>query len=219
MNKKLLLLPIIATFALGACSNHTNSNNDFVPENISDPENRIDSFMQAGTKYRTGDFVYNYSFVDMRTGEVKSIKEALQTKKLIVINLWATWCTYCLQEFPYVNAAYEARDDVEFFALSYEVEKTVTNWVNKNKTVYSFPVGKDVNDLFTNSIRVEGYPTSLYIDRYGRIDYMEAGAYIGTTDLNELGERVITYNPWNDIFDYYTSNTYKTGQASRFFGA
>ena len=36
-------------------------------------------------------------------GEALTLSEALREKDLVMIDLWATWCTLCVKELPYFD--------------------------------------------------------------------------------------------------------------------
>ncbi len=51
--------------------------------------------------------------------------------KIVVFNIWATWCGNCLHEIPSLNlvaAKYSHNKSVVFLAVTDEPEATVTNF-------------------------------------------------------------------------------------------
>ena len=50
-----------------------------------------------------------------------TLSEALKDHEAVLLNFWATWCGWCVYEFPYVNEVYnEYKDRVAFIALTTE---------------------------------------------------------------------------------------------------
>ena len=111
-------------------------------------------------------------------GGTFTLSEALKEKDMVMINLWATWCGPCEMEFPYMEEAYEQYSDkVEIVALSVEPEDTVEvlqDYVDAHGM--TFPVGSDtgigLGDIFAN----QGIPTTLVVDRFGVITFIEVGS-------------------------------------------
>lgn len=98
--------------------------------------------------------------------------------KVLLVNLWATWCPPCKAEMPTLKSFYEKHadqgfivvaldqgdgaDDVKAFATSYEL---------------SFPVLLDPNFEAESAFRTMGYlPSSYVIDRDGTVRLAWTGA-------------------------------------------
>ena len=61
---------------------------------------------QGGTlAYAKGDQIQDFTFTTYR-GEQFSLYEILAEKEAVLINVWATWCGPCRNEFPYLQEAY-----------------------------------------------------------------------------------------------------------------
>ena len=70
--------------------------------------------------YQLGDHVEDFSFT-LVDGTEGTLYGLLAEKKVVLLNLWATWCTPCRMEFPAMEAAYEVlKDDVAVVCLSVE---------------------------------------------------------------------------------------------------
>ena len=134
----------------------------------------IKSDPPAGKKYKVGDIAYDFS-VTTDDGSVCTLSEVLEEKKAVVLNFWATWCTYCIQEFPALQDAYNVYSEkLEVIALSTtDSMQEVQTWKGSNG--YSFPMGADTIGL--SSMYVEnGIPLTAIIDRYGAVSYIHEGA-------------------------------------------
>lgn len=64
----------------------------------------------SDTRYSVGSVMHDFTYTTVRN-ETVSLSALLAEKDLVVINFWATWCTPCQNEFPYLQAAYEQYSD------------------------------------------------------------------------------------------------------------
>ncbi len=146
----------------------------------------------AEKKYQLGDVMYDFTFTNMQ-GETLKLSELLTTggKKGVLLNFWYVDCTYCRQEFPYLNAVYER----------YKNEITVIGLNPSNDTVEDINICVATDGLtfdivkggvaLQNAFNVTGFPTSVFIDRYGVITFIEAGALPSERPFEELFSKAI----------------------------
>lgn len=81
--------------------------------------------------------------------------------KTILLNFWATWCGYCVQEMPVLDA-FNERDDLVVLAISVgEDEDTVREYIEENG--YSFEVFLDESGELGETFGVTGLPTTLFL--------------------------------------------------------
>ncbi|MDW7660118.1 MAG: TlpA disulfide reductase family protein [Bacillota bacterium] len=81
--------------------------------------------------------------------------------KTILLNFWATWCGYCVQEMPVLDA-FNERDDLVVLAISVgENEDTVREYIEENG--YSFEVFLDESGELGEAFGVTGLPTTLFL--------------------------------------------------------
>ncbi len=107
-------------------------------------------------------------------GETFTLSEVLQDRELVFINLWATWCPYCRDEFPYLEEAYEMyKDRVAVIALSTEPEDTVPVLAQfAREYSLTFSVGSDQESALGAWFDIAVIPTSVIVDRFGNIVWM-----------------------------------------------
>lgn len=120
----------------------------------------------------------------------KPVKLSELRDKPIVINFWATWCGYCLEEMPYFNSAYiKEMDNVHFMMINATdgIRETVdiaNNFIQKKN--YKFDVYFDLDLSTVNSYEIYGYPVTIFIDKQGNIVKTHKGMISEETLLNNI---------------------------------
>ncbi len=56
----------------------------------------------APAYYWLGDKMDDFT-VTMSDGKEMTLSKILETKELVILNFWATWCGPCRMEFPYME--------------------------------------------------------------------------------------------------------------------
>lgn len=143
--------------------------------------------------YVIGDIFHDYTFrtpyrVNGKYWE-SNVSEILKTKKALIINNWGTNCSWCTKEMPYMQEVYEMyKDDVEMVAVSNypspsDSDSTIANFYQSYG--YTFPLMRDANG-FASKFAIEGWPTTVVIDRYGAIARIESGAIVSADAWERL---------------------------------
>ena len=99
--------------------------------------------------------------------------------KVVVLKFWATWCGPCLEEFPHfveLLEKYEGDDEVVFLtvATAGSPREGVNELLLENG--YTFPVLLDDEGRAVD-FEILGYPTTLFLDPDGLIQYRREGFY------------------------------------------
>ena len=97
--------------------------------------------------------------------------------RIVVLKFWATWCGPCLAEFPHfveLLKTYEDDEDVVFLtvATAGSPREEVAELLEEHG--YTFPVLLDEKGLALD-FEIRGYPTTLYLDRSGVIQFKADG--------------------------------------------
>ncbi len=118
-------------------------------------------------------------------GNTFTLSEALKDHEAAVINIWATWCSPCEAEMPFLNEAYEQYGDrVAFIALTYDDEDT-----NEKIEAYrlshgiSFPMGRDEDAALYMYLGGEAIPTTAVVDRFGNTVFLQTGSFFRAGDV------------------------------------
>ena len=97
--------------------------------------------------------------------------------KVVLVNVWATWCGPCRAEMPLLEQMYERHRDAGLVILGLSVDRgpveAVRRFVRARGVGYPIAVvGPDGDRPFGG---VRGYPTSLLIDRGGVVRHEVLG--------------------------------------------
>ena len=139
-----------------------------------------------GVSYKVGDVVRDYTFTTV-DGEVMSLSDILESKKAILLNFWFIGCTWCEIEFPMINVMQDKyADDIQVLAVNPYEEDTpeLTKEFRESLGIdLDFAqIGFDLADAFG----VEGFPTSILIDRYGVVTMIESGVICAIRDIDTV---------------------------------
>ena len=102
--------------------------------------------------------------------------------KVVLINVWATWCYPCRVEMPSMHALYQDYREKGFEILAISIDVQGKDVVAPFVAEYglSFPVLLDPDNVVSTRLQGRGIPASYLLDKQGRI----AGVEIGAKDWN-----------------------------------
>ncbi len=141
-----------------------------------------------------GDIMYDFTVVDA-DGNVVKLSDVLKTKKFVVLNYWFTTCHWCIEEFYVMEELYgDYKDDIAIVAIN-PINDADAVETFRDRYGLSFTMAS-CDYSWASVFNVIGYPTSVFIDRYGMICAVEVGA-------------INTYDPWIRVFEYFTKDDYQ----------
>lgn len=107
----------------------------------------------------------------------------------VLVNFWATWCGPCREEFPALVRAFKKYKDQGFVVIgvNFQDENSDPGVLTfMQNTLVNFPVVRDVGDRVGGMYRVDGLPTSYFIDRSGVIRDEVVGGPLTDDALDRL---------------------------------
>jgi len=110
--------------------------------------------------------------------------------QVVVVNFWASWCTYCRDEAPSLERLWQKYRDrgVIFVGIGYrEVEEKAWGFIQD--TGITFPNGLDPRGNITRAYGVTGVPETYVIDQEGKLRFRHIGpveAEILAAELEQL---------------------------------
>ncbi len=100
--------------------------------------------------------------------------------KVVLVNIWATWCPPCVYEMPSMQKLYNEFNGKNFEILAVSIDAAgvdaVAPFMKKHKL--SFPALMDPKGTIKSMYRVTGIPESFIIDKQGVL----VGKIIGPRD-------------------------------------
>lgn len=127
------------------------------------------------TLTKIGDTVPQFNF-EVEKGKVVNIKD--YKGKLILINLFATWCPPCNTELPLVQKQiwekHSGNEGFVFFVFGREEgwDKLIPY---KEKKGFTFPILPDVDRNIFKQFATQSIPRNIIVDQEGKIIYQSIG--------------------------------------------
>jgi peroxiredoxin len=96
--------------------------------------------------------------------------------QVVLINFWASWCGPCRQEMPILDQLYRSYQAAGFTLLGVNVEPNAADAQKFLKgTPVSFPILFDPNSAVSMLYQVSGMPSTIIVDREGKVRYVHHG--------------------------------------------
>jgi thiol-disulfide isomerase/thioredoxin len=109
-----------------------------------------------------------FSTVSLAASIVKDINFSDYKGKWVVINYWATWCGYCLEEIPELNAFYRVHhNQVAMFGVNYDDPGSLSRHIQQSGAIFPTLAVDPKRQL--GVYRINGLPTTLLITPNGRL--------------------------------------------------
>jgi peroxiredoxin len=106
-----------------------------------------------------------------------------QRGQVVMVNFWATWCGPCRQEMPHLNRLYEKYKASGFVLLGVNVDDDARNAADvAAKLGVTFPVLLDTDKKVSKLYDLATMPSTVLIDRDGKIRYVHRGYLTGYED-------------------------------------
>lgn len=113
--------------------------------------------------------VPTFEVENARTGAAVSLDD--YAGKVVLVNIWATWCGPCKVEMPSMERLYNhfRGTDFEIAAVSVDVKGSDAVVAFTDELGLTFDILHDQRGEINQAYQVTGYPESFLIDRYGTI--------------------------------------------------
>jgi peroxiredoxin len=111
--------------------------------------------------------------------------------QVVMLNFWASWCGPCRQEMPLLESIYHKYNKMGFTMIGVNVEpdsNAANDWLKA--TPVSFPILYDRDSKVSKLYDVSGMPSTVIIDRNGKVRVLHRGYKPG--DENEYLDSIRT---------------------------
>jgi len=103
--------------------------------------------------------------------------------RVVLLNVWATWCAPCREEIPYLQSLYDrhAREGLEIVGVSVDAngsEETIREFQRDFRMTY--PIWLDPDERVQSLYLALGVPASYLIDRDGVLRWKHLGTVRAT---------------------------------------
>jgi peroxiredoxin len=96
--------------------------------------------------------------------------------EVVLLNFWATWCAPCRIEMPLLQSTFESYEDQGFVVLGIDFDESADLVASFGEELgLSFPLLIDPGGKVQQLYKVRGYPTTVVLDRQGRIQSYHIG--------------------------------------------
>jgi peroxiredoxin len=103
-----------------------------------------------------------------------------QRGRVVMVNFWATWCGPCRQEMPQLNRLYEKYRASGFVLLGVNVDDDTKKAAEvAAKLGVTFPVLLDTDKTVSKLYDLSTMPSTVIIDRDGKVRYVHRGYLTG----------------------------------------
>jgi cytochrome c biogenesis protein CcmG, thiol:disulfide interchange protein DsbE len=96
--------------------------------------------------------------------------------KVVVLNVWASWCEPCKTEMPLLQRTHERISKQGGLVLGIDMQEPAERGLEfVNEKGITFPSLRDRDRDYVRDLGVSGYPETFLIDRRGRIVALQRG--------------------------------------------
>lgn len=128
----------------------------------------------------------------LKSSSGKNLKLSEHRGEVVMINFWATWCGPCRQELPLLNRLHEQYRKTGFTLLGVNIDDRQDAAQDMAKKLgITFPVLFDTDKRVSRLYDVNAMPSTVLIDRDGKVRYIHLGYRAGyetsyETQIREL---------------------------------
>ncbi|MFI5131349.1 MAG: TlpA family protein disulfide reductase, partial [Chitinophagales bacterium] len=144
-----------------------------------------------------GKSAYNFKLPDS-TGRMVSMKDF--KGKVVLIDVWATWCGPCREQFPYlkeIEEEYKNNTDMVFIGISIDRIQDRQKWLKamKKEDLHGVQLLDDTGKSFARKYGIVGIPRFLLISKEGKWIEVRCPRPGSKEDLKRYLDKALQENP------------------------
>ena len=150
----------------------------------------VDKADRVGHVYKVGDVMHDFS-IPTFDGETLTLSNLLEEKDMVFLNFWYLTCNPCLTEMPWMNNAYnDNRYAGKFEMIAIHADFFGVDEVKEELSARDWNFKFSHNDLtdIANYFEIYGFPTTVIIDSYGIVSFLQVGRLENQAECNQLIE-------------------------------
>jgi peroxiredoxin len=122
----------------------------------------------------------------LKSAEGRNLRLQEQRGQVVLVNFWASWCGPCKQEMPHLNRLYDKYRASGFTLLGVNIDDDAKHGAaTAAKWGVRFPVLLDAEKTVTKLYDLGAMPSTVLIDRDGRVRYLHRGYREGVEEAYE----------------------------------
>ena len=133
----------------------------------------------------------DFSFYDFKTNSLKKISD--YKGRLVVLNIWASWCPPCMKEIPDFVELQTKLDQTKATVISINVDKRGSEQKIREiiaQKGINFPVFYDPDSESTRFLSTTGFPETFIISKEGEV------LTISDPESGKLSDRIRADRKW-----------------------
>jgi cytochrome c-type biogenesis protein len=147
----------------------------------------IDCDLNTGEDPEAGDRALDFRFQDA-VGTTFALSDF--RGQVVVLNFWATQCSYCLEELPHIQQLYdEWSTELVLLTIAKGQEPTTVAAFMQDEG-FTFPVIVDGEKLVSSQYRVTGIPRTFFIDSDGYIMGIKRGYFDSYEEIEDILDQI-----------------------------
>jgi cytochrome c biogenesis protein CcmG/thiol:disulfide interchange protein DsbE len=110
----------------------------------------------------------------------------------VLVNFWASWCSPCIYEMPFIQEVFEEWSGQGLVVLAVnkgESLSAVNDFMQSGN--FSFPVLLDINQYVALEYNAWRIPTTFFIDKDGMIQAIKVGPFLSKAEIEMMLSEII----------------------------
>jgi peroxiredoxin len=202
MTRIILVIALAAVLVMGLAAtvgcngatvpngNEPNGNEPAEPAELdlsSGPGVIIDCDLNTGDDPEAGDPSFDFRFQDA-VGTTFALSDF--RGQVVVLNFWATACSYCREELPYIQQLYdEWATELVLLTIAKDQEPTTVAAFMQDEGL-TFPVIADGEKIVSSQYRVTSLPRTFFIDSQGYIMGIKRGYFSSYEEIQDVMDQI-----------------------------